>query len=392
MADYRFILQGLEQDNDHLAAVEEVFALDSVQKGLIASAFMNAAGASVIANCIAQFTNSIKVFVGIRNGVTTLQAIHHLREHSIYPYLVDTASQSYIFHPKVYLACNTSHARAIIGSANATSGGLTKNVEGSFIGKFDLSEQKEREMVQSVFDAFERLLADYPDNIVQITDETNLDELVQMGLLVDERSVNWKSTSSATGTSKVSGRKRMKLHTRSILQNKKAAFEPEEHIAVTGTTIVVPTVSNRQLLWKSVALTRRDLNIPTGESTNKTGSMLLKRGNPEQNIDHRSFFRDIVFATANWQFDTRPGKEHLERCTCQFRIIIRGINYGIFDLKLTHNTKTDTKAYKQKNSMTQIHWGQVTSLVAKENLLDCILYLYAPTSDETAYTIVIDDE
>ena len=131
MADLDFILQGLSTTEDHFAATHCVFSLPNVATGIVASAFMNAAGASIIAEMVAPFSDHVKVFVGVRNDVTTLQAIQTLVRNSICPILVDTATQAFIFHPKVYMTRNAEQARLIVGSANTTTGGLVRNIEAS---------------------------------------------------------------------------------------------------------------------------------------------------------------------------------------------------------------------------------------------------------------------
>ena len=91
-------------------------------------------------------------------------------------------------------------------------------------------------------------------------------------------------------------------------------------------------------------------------------------------IDQRHYFRDEVFDHLDWRPD--PGISHYERATARFQIIIAGVDYGTFELPLSHNTRTDSEAYMQKNSMTQLHWRDARPLVAHENLLDRTMYLY----------------
>ena len=64
--------------------------------------------------------------------------IETLMRNGIFPYIVDTASQAYIFHPKVYITNNADQARLIVGSANATAGGMAKNVEASLYSELSM--------------------------------------------------------------------------------------------------------------------------------------------------------------------------------------------------------------------------------------------------------------
>jgi hypothetical protein len=101
--------------------------------------------------------------------------------------------------------------------------------------------------------------------------------------------------------------------------------------------------------------------------------MFFTKG-PMGNIDQRHYFRDEVFKHLDWRRD--PSTPHYERATAQFQIVIAGVDYGTFELALSHNTRTDSAAYIQKNSMTQVHWHNARPLVAHENLLDRTMYLY----------------
>ena len=145
----------------------------------------------------------------------------------------------------------------------------------------------------------------------------------------------------------------------------------------------------KSVIWESGPLTQRDLNIPTGGNTNPTGSMLFKKGKNED-IDQRHFFRDEVFNSLNWQNDPKKHLSHLERVIATFNIIVEGENKGRFELKLTHNTRTDTTTYKQKNSMTQISWGEAKVHIAKKNLIGKTVKLFKETSKDNQFVLVFE--
>ena len=393
MANLDFVLQGLSNTNDHFASTHNVFSLTDVTTGIVASAFMNAAGASIIAEMVAPLADRVKVFVGVRNDVTTLQAIQTLVAQSIYPILVDTATQAFIFHPKVYMTRNAEQARLIVGSANATTGGMVKNIEASLYAELDMHVVDDVNVVDKIITSFEELSTRFPENVFQISEDTDLNLFVEQGLLIDQNNTQYRTRMRATGTTRTDNRQRMRLSTRALPTITRTAHQPTEDVHIQGTPIVVTAVRNERLLWKSRGLTRRDLNIPTAAGTNPTGSMLLKKGDATQDIDPRSYFRDTVFVRENWVHDTTPATAHMERCFCNFNIIIKGVDYGIHRLQLSHNSRTNTRAYEQHNSMTQIHWGAtVKALIAHEDLLDCILTLYAPQEGSDAYTLIFGDD
>ncbi|MEX2534088.1 MAG: hypothetical protein WD273_00690 [Trueperaceae bacterium] len=97
-----------------------------------------------------------------------------------------------------------------------------------------------------------------------------------------------------------------------------------------------------------------------------------------------------MFGDLDWQFDVAAGREHMERAMALFQLIIRGVDYGEFELRLSHNTRTDTVAYEQRNSMTQLHWSEARSIIAREDLLDRVMRLYRDTGNKKAFVIEID--
>lgn len=391
----RFILQGLNQFDDHIACFERVFSLEPINRGLVATAFMNAAGANLLADVIGELgyvfdniADYIDIYVGIRNGVTSKQALETLMHCGIFPYVVDTASQAFIFHPKVYLANNITDARLMVGSANATSGGMAKNVEASLYS--ELSMKDDLELVNSVYSQFNTLREQFPENVFRIC-IADIDMLAEQGLLIDESQVSWVGKSRTSAGDRKDTRPRMNLKTRSIPKPDRIRHSSDDSIPVEGTDLYVFTETNNNLLWKSGKLKRRDLNIPTSENTNPTGSMLFKKGDASQDIDQRVYFRRTVFGNQNWVHDQNPNTAHYERCVCKFRLVIKGIDYGVFPLRLSHNSRTDTKTFAQRNSMTQIHWGNALPYIAREDLLDSVCRLYAP-GDDGVYTLVFDEE
>ena len=115
--------------------------------------------------------------------------------------------------------------------------------------------------------------------------------------------------------------------------------------------------------------------------------MLWKKGAVDD-IDQRHFFRDEVFVGLDWWQDEKL--QHYERAEAYFQIVVKGLDYGQFKLRLSHNTKTDTKTYIEKNSMTQIHWGVARQVVAQPDLLGRIMSLYRKDGNPPEFLIEID--
>ena len=141
------------------------------------------------------------------------------------------------------------------------------------------------------------------------------------------------------------------------------------------------------LVWESKPLRRRDLCIPARATTNPTGSMGLKKG-AFDNINSHHYFRDQVFAHLTWTPEPPPKK--WERAYENFELVIKNLNYGVFKLKLSHNTAKTSATYEEKNFVTQLHWGDATKHIAKPDLLGRVLYLYRKDTTPPEFTIEID--
>lgn len=392
MAKLNFLLQGLDEKNDHYDAVEKLLVLPNINYCLVSVAFLNKVGAELLAKELANCSNKLKFYIGIRNGVTSKQGIETLINNGVYPICVDTATDAFIFHPKVYLAQNDQSAKIIVGSANFTSGGLINNIESSLLLDMDLSDINDKALVDSITKQFSNLEARHTENIFALNCGYDLDEMVKEGLLIDESTTTFITKNKSSKATRENNRTRMKIKTRKIASTKKSKVQTNEPILIPNTTKSISAIIDNALLWKSGPLTRRDLNIPDGKNTNRTGSMLFKVGDPSQNIDQRHYFREVVFKDADWKFGTKATNLHKEFCNVKFRIIIRGIDYGIHMLELSHDTRTDTATYLQNNGVTNIRWGSVVKLlIAQEDLLGDILCIYAPDIDSDIFTLTFDE-
>ena len=140
-------------------------------------------------------------------------------------------------------------------------------------------------------------------------------------------------------------------------------------------------------VWQSKALTERDLGIPTGPTTHRTGSINLDKGLLPKTTDHRHYFRDTVFNAVEWAPGSRQG---IEEAFAQFQLVVKGVTLGDFDLTLAHSTSTKSTSYLQRNAMTRLRWGQVQQHVANRNLLQRSLTLFRDRADPMRFLIEID--
>ena len=377
----RFLLQAVNNE-DHLAAGQEVFGLDAVQMATISTAFMTASGLSLLESVLEPIAEKTRIFVGIRNGVTTVQSIQKALEIGCETYMVDTGTRQRIFHPKLYYARSALSAKLLLGSANLTMGGLRTNIEASVLQEFDPAA--EAAFLADLEGKLDAMITNYPEHVIRAVDAAQLADLQRAGRLIDERKTRPPEPAGSSADRALDTVPKMNLHTTPV------------HVARPIAPPVPPVAPNAPVarerleqVWESNGLTRRHLNIPTGTNTNPTGSMLLGMG-AWQGIDQRHYFRDEVFAALDWTPDPAPARAHIERVEVVIRLIVKDVDYGEQTLHLSHNTRTDTASYEQHNSMTGLHWGDAKPIVAHEDLLGRVLKLFRETDDPTRFTLEID--
>ncbi len=387
----KVLFQGVTPDN-HLAAVRQVLSIPDPQRLLISAAFMNEAGLTLLEEALAPVATHTTILAGIRNGITSAQGLRKSLAIGCSTYAVDTGSRTVIFHPKIYYSRNENEARLIVGSANLTIGGLNGNIEASLLLTLDLDDEENTALADELEEKIDGMIAEYEEHVFVVPDEAMIQRLLDSGRLIDESLVAAPTPSGASRDRDLDTVPRMKLKTRAILRPRVPSLPAPPAPAPPAPApagIAAPVRKRLALVWESSPLTRRYLTIPTGENTNPTGSMLFAKG-AMKDIDQRHYFRDEVFAGLDWHFDTAAGREHMERAEARIQLVIRDVDYGVFTLRLSHNSRTDTRAYEQRNSMTQLHWGEARPLVAREDLLGRTMYLYRDEVDEGLFVMEID--
>ena len=394
-----FILQGFTSYT-HARAVRELFDVPHITQVILSIAFVNEGGVQQIEDKLKAFAKKVVVFAGIRNDITSYQGLRLL--HSIIGsnlHVVDTGARHILFHPKLYLARGKAHARLIMGSANLTLGGLNNNIEASMILDFDLTSPDDKTTVDGIDSQLTVLPASHPDNIVKVASINELDDMFASGRIVDETVSSAPRIIASTGRTGVSDTipliklkvmpKRRNLAqigtastkarpTKSSTQSKTGVPIPMLGIALAGTEF--------KLIWESKPLTRRDLTIPDEKNTNPTGSMNLDKGLLPEEVDHRHYFRDDVFYALMWKSRSTT----VDEASAKFRLIVKGINHGEFDLSIHHTISTTSKTYQQHNAMTRLSWGGMRKHVALPALINRTLFLYRDKVDPTQFTLEID--
>jgi len=375
----KYHMQGLggQSTRDSLLGL---LAIDGPQRIILASAFATERGINQIAARLKKVANLTTLFIGVRNDVTTAQGLLRALALGCDVYVVDTGTRHRIFHPKVSVAIGAATTNVFIGSGNLTSGGLITNIETSLVLSIDSADTDVASLGNEICLSFDNMRAAHPKNVRQVASSADVLSLLERGLVLDEAT---KIFAKSLGSSKAQAGDTtpvMVLSSTQLLGVAPISVVPK---------MVAPLATQKILVWQSSPLTRRDLTIPTGLNTNQTGSMLMKKGRATD-VDQRHYFRDDVFGALVWKPDVTPGKLHMERATAKFEIVVLGVDYGEFELDLSHNTKTDSTAYLQKNSMTSLHWGAAREHIAKEYLLGHTLSIYRAAGKPDEFAIEIE--
>ena len=362
----------------------------------VISAFISRAGVtglSIYIDNAKEHLKSTTIITGVDQKGTSKEALEALLELDVKAYVFYQPSIT-IFHPKIYLFEGVNKSALIIGSSNLTAQGLFSNIEASLLLKIN---NKEDSGIVSQLKKYYKGLFDLTEpNLKKLTKKI-IKALVKANVVPTEKeAIQDKATKT---TDKEVKKKIYKIFPKRAIakipstfkkprktSKKKANKKNKKQKKINQIKVVYDKTS---VLWESGSLTRRDLNIPTGSSTNPTGSMLFKKGQNED-IDQRHFFRDEIFDSLDWQNDPRKKSSHLERAIAAFKIIVEGEEKGIFELKITHNSRTDTETYKQRNSMTSISWGEAKAVIAKEELIGKTVKLFKGIDAEDKFVLVFE--
>lgn len=359
------------------------------------SAFMSQAGIAGLSKYINKAKEHLKVITiitGVDQKGTSKEALETLIELDLKAYVFYQPSIT-IFHPKIYLFEGKAKSVLIIGSSNLTAQGLFSNIETSLLLKIDNEEDIEiitqlKEYYKGLFDLTEPNLKELDKKLIK-----GLVEAKVVPTEEERKAIQDKAKKAADKeTEKIIYQifpKRAIAKIPSDFRKPRKAAKKKDRKKTKKQKAAKAIFSRKSIIWESEALTQRDLNIPTRGTTNPTGSMLFKKGKNED-IDQRHFFRNEVFNSLSWQNDPMKNRSHLERAKATFKIIVEGEEKGAFELKLTHNSRTDTKTYNQKNSMTQISWGEAKALIARKELIGKTVKLYKETGKDSQFVLLFE--
>lgn len=392
-----FLGQGFESESKNSVgnSIIKLFKESKFNSFTGISAFASEAGVVGLSECIASgadFYEKLNLIVGIDQEGTSKKALKEIDDLGINSYIF-YQKESPIFHPKIYLFEGENDTTLIVGSSNLTARGLFGNIESSLMVEFKNDNLDGIKLLKDLKDYYKTLFDFTDQNLFKISSEI-INQFVSEGI-VPTRKV-WKKKHKKNTSNKEPQENDLvipKRPTVKIPSNFKGRYKSNKTVSKLITELEIDTNfefendANNPVLWQSGALTERDLNIPKSVKTANTGSMLFKKAGMD--INPRHYFRDEVFQNLNWVFDTNPKKKHYERVVTNFKIVISGIDYGTFLLKISHNT--DSKHLEDKKQpATQLHWGETKNLIAQDELIGKTATLYKDLTVADAFTLIIE--
>lgn len=390
------ILQGLTK-RTHSDVLGEILA-GEVERAIVSVAFASRSGVEHIEPLLAAHADKITVFAGIRNEITSAQALKLLLEIGVSLYAVDTGSRSILFHPKLYHVRNAESAKLSIGSANLTLGGLNNNIEAGLLLDLSLSEEDDTTFVKGLEASFDGLAAQHPENVFRILDQAEIDGLLDAGRLIDETAAPPPRNATKAKAGSTDPTPRMKMQPKQIRSKAKpkspgnqapapaaAAGAPQAAAAPGNVPGVSATIApDLELVWESKPLSRRSLGIPTGPNSNPTGSTTLGSGTFDD-IDRVAYFRNDLFGHLAWTLNGT-----IETSDQEFDLVVKGVLLGTFDLTLRHSLTRAAAAATDHNSPTSLSWNEARPLVARDDLLDRTMRIWRSTVYPDEFQIEID--
>jgi len=145
MADFKYIMQGFQKDINFFDEIKEVLETEDYTSIWILTAFVNERAICNLMPSIKKSKADISFIIGIRNNVSTYQALKCLINMKVSVFVFDTARIESIFHAKVIVGSGTNSAKVICGSANITTGGLANNIEAGIINILETDYHRARE-------------------------------------------------------------------------------------------------------------------------------------------------------------------------------------------------------------------------------------------------------
>lgn len=254
------------------------------------------------------------------------------------------------FHPKCYhIEREDGTETAIVGSANLTAAGVSRNIEACVI--FDTRTGDSVNLLQRISAGID-LWAQrgQGDGVFQIASESDINALKEDEIInVVQAQAILKRVSS-----KIERRTAGQLGTRRSLwrspRRRRATAVSKFTVLIAeeaGTTSI--KVQNVVMRWSRILNASNAQQVRPG--TNPTGKLRLSKA--RHDIDFRTWFRHVLFGEAEWSEEDRQGKRY-EVTRLTFHVEFLDKNLGQQVLMVDHG---EHRIASQNNTPTILAWG-----------------------------------
>lgn len=398
-----FHSQGVDEEAVAAAFIEDALGSPSISSFEVVVAWVRFGALARLEAAFRDFAargGACRLIVGIDEGGATRPGLRKALD------LFDTVHVMHdpsgrTFHPKIYLAEGPEAARLLVGSSNATPGGLYFNYEASLSASFDLPGEADAEALVGV-KAFIEALRDDSEVCIELTEGSfeGLASDPRYRIAATERRVSKKPAveppegveedevdsivEDSVGSSEpLFGRSKYKrppvpplsaeakAELRALEDEGDAEQEGQMDTEVapappptstppspvappatpSGPAPAAPAGSAVAEAW-SKELSRADAQQPTASGTNPTGVLRLsKAGHP---INHRRWFRDRLFGPAAWNAARDRRGNPIEVAQVPVEVNVMSTSLGTIDLQVDHAPHREAG---QNNVPTILHWG-----------------------------------
>jgi hypothetical protein len=393
-----FLGQPFSEEDAAAAFIVKMAEDPAIESMTFAVAWARFGGLRRIKSALQDFRDrggELRIVVGIDEGGATRPGLMLAFELASEAYVFHDPA-GWTFHPKLYLGEGPDIATLLVGSSNATAGGLFGNYEASLAAEFALPEEHDQVALAKARQYIDRLLAE-KELCVPLTEEL-IDQLVaDPGFAVavgDRRRTSYgpdAATDEAGEDIDVSGSAGDPTVSGSIF-GKRAAWrsvppplneqEREELTALEGplatdsadavggiertaragastqgatapglsgsdggATSTSPAVAKRWFKRLSAADAQQ---LDPNTSSGSAAVTLVQFNHP---IDRATYFREDLFGDAGWVAD--EGEK--ETAIVEFEIWLNGAPWGSQDLVIVHDPSFESD---QENRTTLLRWGQ----------------------------------
>jgi hypothetical protein len=338
------------------------------------SAWGKRSGLSRLAKQLEQFRargGKAEVILGVDEGGATIEGLE-LASRLFDEAWIFHDPGARTFHPKMYCLQGEKSATALIGSGNMTRGGLFTNYEIAVGATLDLTDAGDATFLGEARSYFDQLIA---TEVCKPLSDALIDELRSdpRVLIQSEQQANKrraKRRSQGTAATSVFGAKALtgllgapssdieplsdeESDDDDLLDARAQTQEPATDADAAPTTPVA--------VW-SKTMSRADAQRPTAEGTNPTGVLRLAKAG--HSIDHRTWFRQELFAPAEWTPATDRHNNPIEIAVIPMDVHMAGEPLGAVDIRVDHAPHREAG---QNNVPTILHWGDVLGEALREN-------------------------